>query len=99
MMGWFKKDDDTKSACTVDMYEQHFQSVELEVAPTDRGVVVPSVDIRCTTFEEYKSARCSALLSLHYETPNSLIGSGLSLAEMLEKGYREEVLRPSLLRN
>ena len=84
----------TVSANSSDMYTHN-----LSVAPTDRCVSVPVINNRYITFEEYKGARCSALLSLHYENIGSLLEEGVSLAEMLEKGYEKEVLRPSMLRD
>ena len=70
-----------------------------EEVPTDRGITVPTVNPSNCTYTEYVQARCSSLLVQHYETEGeSLIGQGESLAEKLERGFNNEVLRPSLLR-
>ena len=82
-MGWFNKKEEDYS----------------EVAPTDRGITVPSINLTNCTYTEYTQARCSSLLVHHYETDGeSLIGAGESLAEKLETGFNIEVLRPSLFR-
>lgn len=82
VMGWFNKKEEDYS----------------EVAPTDRGITVPSINPNNCTYTEYTQARCSSLLVHHYETGDSLIGQGQSLAEKLEEGYKNEVLRPALFR-
>ena len=91
--------NETRTADSWDMFNSEISAGDFRIAPTDRGVSVPNVNTRYITFEEYKAARCSSLLALHYESSAALIHEGLSLAEMLEKGYEEEVLRPSLLRS
>lgn len=96
-MSWFnKKSDDTTPSVNMD---GDIPTID-GCAPSDRGIEVPSVDTGYITFEQYKAAKCSSYLKLLYEQEGAtLISSGMSLNDMLEEGYKKDVLMRGLLRD
>lgn len=96
-MSWFNKKNDTTPSVNIDGVD--IPTID-GCAPSDRGIHVPNINTGYVTFEEYKAAKCSHFLKLLYEQEGAtLISSGMSLNDMLEEGYKKDVLMRGLLRD